>query len=268
MSSSSWFQTVLHPSPCPDSSSPDSYTSPDSSSQSSFSSRHSSPSEDNDEQNSVASAPLSAPNYYPCTMTGCQKIFKHPSALRTHLPTHTGEKAFQCSYPDCSKSFNVKSNLNRHYSRHSSVRKSPTPVPKRKAATPLPENERPTCPFCPNKTFSQKCNLRVHLRLHTGTEEFRCNMFGCDKVFNLKSNLSRHQRNSHPPAPPISEFAPDRFPRSSQMVETSFLPAETPVPSTSLRPASFPLCPRTPFAAPDVPAQLRLSEQPRKCLLS
>lgn len=48
----------------------------------------------------------------------CGKQFTRPSALRTHRLVHSGAKPFECSWSDCTKKFNVKSNLIRHLKLH------------------------------------------------------------------------------------------------------------------------------------------------------
>ena len=47
------------------------------------------------------------------------------------------------------------------------------------------------CPEC-NKTFTQKANLRRHLKfIHTGKKPFVCDV--CNKAFNRKGNMEVHR---------------------------------------------------------------------------
>lgn len=48
----------------------------------------------------------------------CGKQFTRPSALRTHMLVHSGAKPFKCTWDDCNKTFDVKSNLIRHLKLH------------------------------------------------------------------------------------------------------------------------------------------------------
>ena len=44
----------------------------------------------------------------------CNKAFSRPSSLRIHSHSHTGEKPYRCSWPECGKAFSVRSNMKRH----------------------------------------------------------------------------------------------------------------------------------------------------------
>ncbi|KAJ2364597.1 hypothetical protein IW150_006435, partial [Coemansia sp. RSA 2607] len=44
----------------------------------------------------------------------CNKKFPRPSALATHVFSHTGEKPYKCEEPGCEQVFSVRSNMQRH----------------------------------------------------------------------------------------------------------------------------------------------------------
>ncbi|AQZ15460.1 YPR013C [Zygosaccharomyces parabailii] len=48
----------------------------------------------------------------------CGKICSRPSTLKTHFLIHTGDTPFKCTWHNCKKSFNVKSNMLRHLKSH------------------------------------------------------------------------------------------------------------------------------------------------------
>lgn len=51
----------------------------------------------------------------------CGKGFVRPSALQTHVYSHTGEKPFVCKEAKCNKAFSVVSNLRRHMKIHEKI---------------------------------------------------------------------------------------------------------------------------------------------------
>ncbi|XP_041642332.1 gastrula zinc finger protein XlCGF48.2-like [Cheilinus undulatus] len=101
----------------------------------------------NSHQNSALPHPDSHPVVSPRQLQRCGqcgKCFPHPSNLKAHLQTHTGERPFCCSL--CGRSFTKLSNLKAHRRVHT--------------------GERPYCCLACGKRFTQKCNLKRHQRIH------------------------------------------------------------------------------------------------------
>ncbi|CCD23229.1 uncharacterized protein NDAI_0B01940 [Naumovozyma dairenensis CBS 421] len=48
----------------------------------------------------------------------CGKICSRPSTLKTHYLIHSGDTPFKCAWKGCTKAFNVKSNMLRHFKCH------------------------------------------------------------------------------------------------------------------------------------------------------
>ncbi|XP_062334232.1 uncharacterized protein LOC134033961 [Osmerus eperlanus] len=84
------------------------------------------------------------PSKVPLRCGQCGRNFPHPSNLRAHLQTHSGERPFSCSL--CGRSFTKLSNLKAHRRVHT--------------------GERPYCCQACGKRFTQKCNLKRHQRIH------------------------------------------------------------------------------------------------------
>ncbi|KAJ6556047.1 hypothetical protein B0H19DRAFT_846876, partial [Mycena capillaripes] len=53
--------------------------------------------------------------------------------------------------------------------------------------------KRHVCPTCA-KAFNRPSSLGIHVNTHTGVMPFRCPHPSCGRVFNVNSNMRRHQR--------------------------------------------------------------------------
>ncbi|CAK5274848.1 unnamed protein product [Mycena citricolor] len=63
----------------------------------------------------------------------CHKEFPRPSALKTHMNGHNKLRPFPCGYPNCDRTFSVRSNARRHFKTHE---KAAAPEAVEDAATP------------------------------------------------------------------------------------------------------------------------------------
>ncbi len=128
-----------------------------------------------------------------CTHGICLKAFNRPALLEQHLRSHTNDRAFECQYEGCSKTYLRESHLKHHVkSVHTKIR-----------------DYKCTWEGC-DKSFMTGTRLKNHLARHEGHERFRCRGFGdCNQTFRKKDTLQRHVIAVHLGAKPFPCPQPD-----------------------------------------------------------
>ncbi|KAL1302506.1 hypothetical protein AAFC00_002895 [Neodothiora populina] len=124
----------------------------------------------------ITSPPRSRKRYQ-CSIPDCHKSFYQKTHLEIHTRAHTGVKPFFCKEPSCGQRFSQLGNLKTHERRHT--------------------GERPySCDIC-GKTFAQRGNVRAHKIVHTSAKPFTCKLDSCNKQFTQLGNLKSHQNKFH-----------------------------------------------------------------------
>ncbi|CAH0597681.1 unnamed protein product [Chrysodeixis includens] len=103
----------------------------------------------------------------------CGKVFKHPSAFRTHCMTHGSELKFKCQF--CPYRGLHQGLLKIHVRTHTG-------------------DYNYKCTECPAK-FITKSNLSKHIQRHKGLFNYKCEI--CNKGFYSKRDLDKHNNIVH-----------------------------------------------------------------------
>ncbi|XP_045502183.1 gastrula zinc finger protein XlCGF8.2DB isoform X1 [Colias croceus] len=126
----------------------------------------------------------------------CGKVMSSRYRLKTHLVTHTGERAFPCT--QCGKKFSLAQTRNVHMRIHTGekpfrcsicgnefAQSSGLIAHKRKHTGQLPYS----CKLCPRQ-FRTIGHLQYHVRRHTGQKNFECDT--CGRAFITRHHMKQH----------------------------------------------------------------------------
>eukprot|EP01125_Pyxidicula_operculata_P005308 TRINITY_DN1907_c1_g1_i2.p1 TRINITY_DN1907_c1_g1~~TRINITY_DN1907_c1_g1_i2.p1 ORF type:complete len:265 (+),score=40.20 TRINITY_DN1907_c1_g1_i2:327-1121(+) len=141
-----------------------------------------------------------------CTFEGCNKTFKYPSALESHLKSHE-VRTYVCAYPECGKTFSTNLDLVKHQSEHRKELGYVCDICSKKysSSSHLSVHKQSvhkeslfSCSQC-HKSFAMLANLKKHIKIEHEGFRYKCKL--CPKEYKWFSGLSRHLKTCHADAP-------------------------------------------------------------------